>query len=66
MVSPGFQIMSILEKDAERGIENILALRGDTTKGEAVWKHPENGFDHAADLVSVSLVFRKVISINSK
>jgi methylenetetrahydrofolate reductase (NADPH) len=44
--------MSILEKNAESGIENILALRGDPPKGEAVWKHPDNGFDYAADLVS--------------
>ena len=46
------EIMSILEKDVESGIENILALRGDPPKGEAVWKHPDNGFDYAADLVS--------------
>ncbi|MCG2754247.1 MAG: methylenetetrahydrofolate reductase [NAD(P)H] [Desulfobacteraceae bacterium] len=46
------EIMSILEKNAESGIENILALRGDPPKGEAIWKHPENGFDYAADLVS--------------
>jgi methylenetetrahydrofolate reductase (NADPH) len=44
--------MSILEKGAESGIENILALRGDPPKGETVWKHLENGFDYAADLVS--------------
>ncbi|MBU4344590.1 MAG: methylenetetrahydrofolate reductase [Proteobacteria bacterium] len=31
------EIMSILEKNAESGIENILALRGDIPKGEAVW-----------------------------
>ena len=30
------EIMSILEKDVESGIENILALRGDPPKGEAV------------------------------
>ena len=46
------EIMSILEKNAESGIENILALRGDPPKGETVWKHPDNGFDYAADLVS--------------
>ena len=46
------EIMSILEKSAENGIENILALRGDPPNGEAVWKHLENGFDYAADLVS--------------
>ena len=46
------EIMSILEKGAESGIENILALRGDPPKGETVWKYPENGFDYAADLVS--------------
>ena len=28
------EIMSILEKNAESGIENILALRGDPPKGE--------------------------------
>jgi len=46
------EIMSILEKNAESGIENILALRGDPPNGEAAWKHLENGFDYAADLVS--------------
>lgn len=46
------EIMSILEKNAESSIENILALRGDPPKGEAIWKRPENGFDYAADLVS--------------
>jgi len=46
------EIMSILEKNAESGIKNILALRGDPPNGEAVWKHLENGFDYAADLVS--------------
>ncbi len=46
------EIMSILEKSAESGIENILALRGDPPKGETVWEHLENGFDYAADLVS--------------
>ncbi|MDI6687983.1 MAG: methylenetetrahydrofolate reductase [NAD(P)H] [Desulfobacterales bacterium] len=46
------EIKSILEKNAESGIENILALRGDIPKDETVWKRPENGFDYAADLVS--------------
>lgn len=46
------EIMSILEKNAESSIENILALRGDPPKGEAIRKRPENGFDYAADLVS--------------
>lgn len=46
------EIMSILEKNAESSIENILALRGDPPKGEAIWKRPENGFDYAANLVS--------------
>ncbi|MEA3415563.1 MAG: methylenetetrahydrofolate reductase [NAD(P)H] [Thermodesulfobacteriota bacterium] len=46
------EIMSILEKDVESNIENILALRGDPPKDEAEWKHVENGFDYAADLVS--------------
>ncbi len=46
------EIKSILEKNAENGIENILALRGDIPKDETVWKRPENGFDYAADLVS--------------
>lgn len=46
------EIMSILEKNAESSIENILALRGDPPKGEAIWKRPDNGFYYAADLVS--------------
>ena len=46
------EIRSILERYTQNGIENILALRGDLPKGQEKWTRIEDGFNHAADLVS--------------
>ena len=46
------EIHAILNKYAEHGIENILALRGDLPKGQTEWVQPENGFAYAAELVA--------------
>lgn len=45
-------ILNILERYAENGIDNILALRGDTPSGQSMWSAPGNGFEHACDLVA--------------
>lgn len=45
------EIHGILEKYREAGIFNILALRGDPPRGAVDFVQPEDGFDHAADLV---------------
>ena len=46
------EIGGILENYQENGIENIMALRGDPPRGEMHFAKPENGFDHAAELVA--------------
>jgi len=46
------EIHGILDKYQEAGIYNILALRGDPPKGAADFVQPQDGFDHAADLVA--------------
>lgn len=46
------EIHGILDKYQEAGIFNILALRGDPPKGAADFVQPQDGFDHAADLVA--------------
>jgi len=46
------EIRAILERYAECGVENILALRGDPPKGRKDFVQPEDGFAHAADLVA--------------
>jgi len=45
-------ILSILNRYTQNGIDNILALRGDIPAGHTPWSAPANGFDHASDLVS--------------
>lgn len=43
---------AILERYAQNGVENILALRGDPPKGQAEFGQPADGFSYAADLVA--------------
>ena len=46
------EIQSVLEELREKGIENIVALRGDPPKGETQFKAVAGGFSYAAELVS--------------
>jgi methylenetetrahydrofolate reductase (NADPH) len=45
-------LRAILARYEEKGIENILALRGDLPAGYTRWTSPPDGFHHAVDLVS--------------
>ncbi|HVN71820.1 MAG TPA: methylenetetrahydrofolate reductase [NAD(P)H] [Desulfomonilia bacterium] len=45
-------ILAILNRYNENGIENILALRGDPPAGHVGWSAPPDGFTYAADLVT--------------
>ncbi len=45
------EIRQILDSYSESGVENVLALRGDHPKDADEFAEPDNGFDHAADLV---------------
>ncbi|MBI4368015.1 MAG: methylenetetrahydrofolate reductase [NAD(P)H] [Candidatus Omnitrophica bacterium] len=45
------EIETVLEELHEKGIENIVALRGDPPKGESEFKPVPNGFRHASELV---------------
>ena len=45
------EIRQLLERLHTAGIENLLALRGDPPKGQAVFTPAEDGFQHAAELV---------------
>ncbi len=45
------EIEDILKEYDSHGIHNILALRGDPPKGSSEFVKPENGFEHATDLV---------------
>lgn len=45
------EIRQVLDELRGRGIENVLALRGDPPKGERVFAAPEGGFAHASELV---------------
>lgn len=46
------EIGELMEQYSERGFEHILALRGDTPKGETSFPIMENGFRYATELVS--------------
>ena len=45
------EIRSILQKYDRAGVQNILALKGDPPASDKDFIQPEDGFDHAADLV---------------
>ncbi len=44
-------LAAVLDEAHDRGIENILALRGDPPKGQTTFQAVEGGFAHAVDLV---------------
>ena len=45
------ELRSILDTLQEKGIKNILALRGDPPQGQEKFEKPENGFAYANELV---------------
>ena len=45
------ELASVLAEAKERGIRNILALRGDPPPGAAEWKATEGGFTYSSQLV---------------
>jgi methylenetetrahydrofolate reductase (NADPH) len=46
------EIKSILDRLAEAGVDNVLALRGDPPKGEDAFKKTEGGFAYANELMA--------------
>lgn len=46
------ELGATVDRLAELGIENILALRGDPPKGQAAFEVTDGGFAHASELVS--------------
>ncbi len=47
------ELRGVFDDLARSGIENVLALRGDPPRGEAVFAPPEGGFAHASELVAM-------------
>jgi methylenetetrahydrofolate reductase (NADPH) len=47
------ELIQVILQMKEKGIENILALRGDPPKGEKEFSPVEGGFSHANELVSL-------------
>lgn len=45
------EIKAVLQQARDRGIQNILALRGDAPKGALSWEPQVDGLRHAVDLV---------------
>ena len=45
------EVHGVLERLAEAGIENVIALRGDPPRGESSFVPVEGGFAHATDLM---------------
>jgi methylenetetrahydrofolate reductase (NADPH) len=46
------EVCHILERYVESGIENVMILRGDPPRGQRDFVPPQEGFLHAADMVS--------------
>ncbi len=46
------ELAAILDRLAEAGVENVLALRGDPPKGEERFVPPADGFAYASELVA--------------
>ena len=46
------ELRSILDTLQAKGIQNILALRGDPPQGQDKFEKPENGFEYANELVA--------------
>jgi methylenetetrahydrofolate reductase (NADPH) len=46
------ELQSVIEEAGERGIRNILALRGDPPNGSAEWTKTEGGFEFSRELVA--------------
>ncbi len=44
-------LRAVLDRMAEAGLENVLALRGDPPRGETAFVPVENGFSHATELM---------------
>ena len=51
----GRGLREILDRIAEAGIENVLALRGDPPRGETDFVQPEGGLGSAAELAGADL-----------
>jgi methylenetetrahydrofolate reductase (NADPH) len=46
------EIAAILDRLADAGLENVLALRGDPPKGESTFVRPADGFGYASELAA--------------
>jgi methylenetetrahydrofolate reductase (NADPH) len=46
------EIARVLDRLAEAGVENVLALRGDPPKGQTAFIRPAGGFGYASELVA--------------
>ena len=45
------ELGSVLDQLEQKGVENVIALRGDPPKGSTTFVTPEGGFGHASELV---------------
>lgn len=50
--APREELLDVLRELRDRGIENILALRGDPPQGETAFRPLPGGFTHASELVA--------------
>lgn len=47
------QLRAYVQQAAERGVENVVALRGDPPKGETEFRHTPGGYHYANELVAM-------------